>query len=218
MTALNPLSEFYLDSQFLNDSQNRPELLLDNTAQCIGKAVHCLLQLLLEKNALEEGGAVKYWQAFSMESRRQWLQALLHSFGLSSHGIQNKQGLAAVNEVDAAISRVLADKRGSWILSAEHRQSRAEFELFSRSSGRIAKRIIDRCFIDCHGDAWIIDYKTAKPLAEESRQDFVERELEQHREQLEDYREMLAQHSDYADAANIRLALYFTHYPIFHEF
>jgi len=50
--------------------------------------------------------------------------------------------------------------------------------------------IIDRTFID-QSKRWIIDYKTSKPLPEESIEDFFAREARHYRSQLSNYARLL---------------------------
>jgi len=67
--------------------------------------------------------------------------------------------------------------------------------------------VIDRSFID-DGIRWIIDYKTPCPddASGESMDDFLDRQQEQYRAQLESYAALLrAQDS----STEIRLGLYF---------
>jgi ATP-dependent exoDNAse (exonuclease V) beta subunit len=216
MRLVNPLSEFYLDTQYLNDNENRPEIIVDSYAQDVGKVVHSLLQLLAEKNidSMVKGvdnGEV-FWQAMSSELKQQWLEGLLHY-----HGLIKSRWREAVTDIILAVDRVLNDDKGRWILSGEHRESYVEYELLMRSQSGIKRRIIDRCFIDAQGDAWIVDYKTATPLLDELPQDFIQREVEKYRSQLELYQKILLNHERFANVNTIRLALYFTHYPAFHE-
>jgi ATP-dependent exoDNAse (exonuclease V) beta subunit len=148
----------------------------------------------------------------SSELKQQWLEGLLHY-----HGLIKSRWREAVTDIILAVDRVLNDDKGRWILSGEHRESYVEYELLMRSQSGIKRRIIDRCFIDAQGDAWIVDYKTATPLLDELPQDFIQREVEKYRSQLELYQKILLNHERFANVNTIRLALYFTHYPAFHE-
>ncbi len=211
ISLVNPLSGFYLDTDYLNGADNRPEIIVDTYAQDVGKVVHSLLQLLAEKN-LNSHSENSFWQQMLPVLKQQWLQALLHY-----HGLIRSRWADAVVDINSAVERVLNDDKGRWVLSGEHSESSVEYELLVRAQSGIQRRIIDRCFIDSDNDVWIIDYKTATPLADESQQDFINREVEQYRSQLEVYRKILMNHEKFSTAKNIRLALYFTHYPLFHE-
>ena len=70
--------------------------------------------------------------------------------------------------------------------------------------GNLCEAVIDRTFIDEDGVRWIIDYKTSAHEGA-GRENFLEREKERYREQLERYARLMLQRDD----RPIRLGLYF---------
>jgi ATP-dependent exoDNAse (exonuclease V) beta subunit len=107
------------------------------------------------------------------------------------------------------VDRVLSDEHnGRWLLDAAHKNAASELPLtWIDDTGAIRDSVVDRTFVDQATDErWIIDYKTSRPLPEESVAEFSARELTSYRDQLEGYRKaMLA-----LDPRPIRCALYFT--------
>ncbi|KJS08945.1 MAG: hypothetical protein VR73_04085 [Gammaproteobacteria bacterium BRH_c0] len=123
---------------------------------------------------------------------------------------------AAVAMLRHAVSSVLNDPTGRWLLDHRHAHSACELALgHSASSGDIRDAlpqtsIIDRCFED-KGVLWIIDYKTAQPLPGESLDAFTARQQAEYREQLERYKAIMANRHN----GEIRTALYFPLIPHF---
>ncbi|MCW8874689.1 MAG: PD-(D/E)XK nuclease family protein, partial [Gammaproteobacteria bacterium] len=70
--------------------------------------------------------------------------------------------------------------------------------------GRIWHLVLDRTFVDADGTRWIIDYKTGSH-AGGGREEFLDREQERYRAQLERYAALLRR----IDSRPIRLGLYF---------
>ncbi len=151
-----------------------------------------------------------------------WLEHLGHldpaaraAFDIGRHRARSRHLLAeagvAEAELDAATERVtdavaglLADPRGRWILSPEHRGARSEYPLSGVVDGLVRRYIIDRTFIDADGTRWIIDYKTSRHEGGDLDA-FLDREVERYRPQLEQYARLFTHLED----RPIRLGLYF---------
>ena len=115
--------------------------------------------------------------------------------------------------LEDAITKVLADPTGRWLLDKRHPQGATELALgHPGEGGGPARSVIDRCFVD-DGVLWIIDYKSAVPGPDQPLARFVEIQAAIHREQLNRYRRiMAARHS-----GEIRAALYFPLIPLLSE-
>ncbi|WP_413665592.1 hypothetical protein ACG1BZ_10530 [Microbulbifer sp. CNSA002] len=110
----------------------------------------------------------------------------------------------AAEKVEIAVRNSLNCPTGRWLLDGSLGESACELEL--HSGGRQLRRsIVDRTFIDNEGTRWIVDYKTAEPSGEESQEEFIAAQLEQYRNQLENYRKLFYARGE----RNIRCALYF---------
>jgi ATP-dependent exoDNAse (exonuclease V) beta subunit len=125
-------------------------------------------------------------------------QMLLHE------GLPAEQLDSAVDQVESAIQGILNDQRGQWILSSAHRESHSEFAISTVVADRVVNMVIDRTFVDEQGTRWVIDYKTGSHTGG-GLDEFLDREQERYRPQLEKYAMALANMED----RPIRLALYF---------
>ncbi len=110
----------------------------------------------------------------------QYLIRQLHQHG----AIHNSSSIAA--SIKNAIDKMLDDQTGKWILQS-HQESRCELPLTVIHQEKIQQLIIDRTFVDEHDTRWIIDYKTANPIQDESVQEFLIREKQQYEKQMQNY-------------------------------
>jgi hypothetical protein len=118
--------------------------------------------------------------------------------------------------VEVSVSETLREGgEGYWVLSADHPEAHSEWAITCLDDdGKVRDIVIDRCFVDANtGIRWIIDYKTSSPLAGEDRQDFLSRETDSYREQLQCYRDALRNHTD----EPLRCALFFTSLGLLHR-
>jgi ATP-dependent exoDNAse (exonuclease V) beta subunit len=67
---------------------------------------------------------------------------------------------------------------------------------------------VDRIVFD-GSNWWVIDYKTSRPLSEETVDGFIAREVQRYRPQLEAYREMVANYFK-VEIPKVRAVFYFT--------
>ena len=107
--------------------------------------------------------------------------------------------------IEKSVNHFFQSKRGKWILSDRHHKKRAEYPLTFCDDTETHHVVIDLTFIDEQGVRWIIDYKTATPTEEESREAFLAREIKQYRPQLEQYAKVMSQ----MENNPIYLGLYF---------
>jgi ATP-dependent exoDNAse (exonuclease V) beta subunit len=167
------------------------------TQRDVGTVVHACLARLTSEPQLPSHAA--------LDSERATLLAELQRLGVPA-----REQPRALEEALAAVHRTLADARGRWILSGEHRDAHSEWELSGVSGGRLRSVKIDRTFVDASGTRWVIDYKTSRHEGA-GLEEFLARELERYRPQLEGYRGLAAQ----LGPEPVRAALYF---PLLGEF
>jgi ATP-dependent exoDNAse (exonuclease V) beta subunit len=99
----------------------------------------------------------------------------------------------------------LSDDKARWLLSNRHEESYCEYSLgYMTDDGQTKTAIIDRCFI-AENTQWIIDYKTAEPIAEEPIGDVIQREVNLYRAQLEHYAKLFERLHNHP----VKTALYF---------
>ncbi|KGE03552.1 UvrD-helicase domain-containing protein [Pseudohaliea rubra] len=161
--------------------------------RCIGTAVHRVLEALTGREPLP---------ACCGEVEQQMAALVLAQAGLPAG---SRSG--ALAEVIAHVDRTLAEPQGRWVL-APHPEGATEWSLTALDeAGDPRQLVLDRYFRDgTTGEHWIIDYKTSRPLPEETAEAFEAREAAAHGGQLARYREAL----EAILAAPVRCGLYFT--------
>lgn len=199
----NPLQDYYLKSDFDNDSLPLAPAPDAMVAAGVGTAVHGIFEHLHRVG-------VQHWQDRDKQQRYQWVTGLLRQQALPEELLAEATELAV-----RAVDNTVGDQRGRWILSNQHQHSLAEQGYLSTASGSVKKLIVDRSFVDQQGSLWIIDYKTSRPLERESQAAFLAREQQQYQRQLLDYKQLLS--NCYQQRYPIRTALYFSYYPCLHE-
>jgi len=172
-----------------------PEVEFDwatETARHVGTVVHRALQQIGREG-------LAHWTA-------ERLNALLPGFrlALSRQGVPQDKLDEAAQRVSEAVARALQDKRGAWLFDAAHTQARSEYPLAFDDHGQFATVIIDRTFIDKDGVRWIVDFKTG-PHSGGGVEEFLDREQERYRGQLEKYAAVFKK----LDSRQVKLGLYF---------
>ena len=170
------------------------------TARHVGTVVHAALQGF--------GAAPVLPSAAWVESRAGLYREQLRRYGVPDSDLGRE---AAV--VVAALARTVADDKGRWIFSPEHRQGASELALTGIVGGRLTSVVVDRSFIDAGGTRWVIDFKTSRH--EGGRlEEFIAQELERYRGQLEVYAALARG----LGPQPVRAALYFPLLGVFREF
>jgi ATP-dependent exoDNAse (exonuclease V) beta subunit len=163
------------------------------TARHVGTVVHHELQLLARgQGAVPDGEAVR--------------GALLRRYAaeLAELGVPRERRDEAALRVLRAVERTLADRRGQWLLHTPHTDAHCELALTGLDDHDVVNVIIDRTFVDAAGTRWIVDYKTSSHEGA-GLDDFLDRERERYRAQLERYARLMRALGD----EPIRLGLYF---------
>ncbi len=161
-------------------------------ARLVGTVVHAFLQRIAQET-------LEAWDGAALQGRRETVRRLLIRAGLVGPELG-----AATERVLQALSQALADPRGRWVLGPQG-EARAEWELTVRVDGRTRRIAPDRTFVAADGAHWIVDYKTGSH-AGGNLEEFLDRERERYRPQLERYARALRA----LDARRaIRCGLYF---------
>ncbi|HZT01628.1 MAG TPA: UvrD-helicase domain-containing protein [Steroidobacteraceae bacterium] len=169
------------------------------TRRHIGTVVHAALQAFAAATELPS---------------RAWVESRtgLYREQLRRHGVPERDLKRAVADVIEALARTVGDERGRWILSGEHAQAGSELALTGMADGRLTNVVIDRSFVDRGGTRWVIDFKTS-PHEGGRLDDFIDRELERYRGQLEKYAALARG----LGPEPVRAALYFPLLGVFRE-
>jgi ATP-dependent exoDNAse (exonuclease V) beta subunit len=163
------------------------------TARHVGTVVHRELQRLARGPApsqLDDALSHALQRRFTVE--------------LAELGVPHERRAAAAAKAVDAIGRTLADARGRWLLQRTHGDAESELALTGMVERAIVSVVIDRTFVDAAGVRWIIDYKTSSHEGA-GLDEFLDRERERYRPQLERYAALLRGFGD----GPIRLGLYF---------
>ena len=204
----NPLKTFYLNEAFPvagNDASllNIPDLYIDPLPTCVGVICHGVFEVLAKQG-------IGHWQQMNADKRIAWLDSLLRH-----HRLPASSWVLAKQQIVKAVENTVSDDRGRWILSRDKQSSHTELQLTSVSTNTVRDNILDRILTDEEGNIWIIDYKTSTPGDTETLQQFIEREEAIYMPQLATYKGLLS--AKLGGSQPIRTALYFTHYPHWHE-
>jgi ATP-dependent helicase/nuclease subunit A len=164
-----------------------------NTARCLGNVLHrCLHDIAVE--------GIETWP----EERIANLKPRFKS-ALLGEGLPLEQAEDALKSGLLALSKVIEDERGLWIL-APHKDARSEYPLTFFEDNRYIRNVIDRTFID-EGVRWIIDYKTGTHKGGGKNLElFLDNEVLRYKPQLERYETVLRKHGE---KLPIKKALYF---------
>jgi ATP-dependent exoDNAse (exonuclease V) beta subunit len=102
---------------------------------------------------------------------------------LREMGVANDMSVLIIERVEAAVSGMLNDEKGRWILEGD---GHAELGLSGVYEGEISSVVLDRVRIDDDGTHWIIDYKTSSHEGGDL-EGFLQVEAERYRPQLAHY-------------------------------
>ncbi len=162
------------------------------TARHTGTVVHRLLQYV-GKAGIETIGFEHH------EHFRKIAHSMLIQLGVPQGRL--KETTARVFD---AIQSSIQDRFGQWILSGQHANAECELAISAVRMGRVVRMVIDRTFIDDKGNRWIIDYKTGSHSGSDV-EEFLRREQERYRKQLEGYAEVMSR----IESRPIHLGIYF---------
>jgi len=151
---------------------------------------------------------VTAWTAQRIQRQRQAWRLQLTALGVSVSEIDS-----ALTVLEEAITRVINDPQGRWLLDGSHPHSACELAMYhAGDDGLTMHSVLDRTFVH-QGVLWIIDYKSSRPAPGQSQTEFAVAESNRYREQLTRYRHTMAS----CHEGEIRTALYFPLLPLLVE-
>ncbi len=154
---------------------NRPPPCDDPTPRLLGTCIHYLL-------AQFDNDAISRWQHKTTDQHYSLIQQMLRRLGVPADKLTLNS-----HKVLTAITNMLNDPRGLWILSQQHHDAHSEYPLTLATDNKIVHYIIDRTFIDTDQQRWIIDYKISEPEIKQTVEDFLDQQQQCYRSQLESY-------------------------------
>ena len=159
------------------------------------------------------GTVVHRWLQRAADGRAELEAGKLHELRPITERWLREMGVGAgmlpdiMDRIEAALSGIVSDDRGRWLLSGE---GHAEYALSGILHGRVESVVIDRVRVDSDGTHWVVDYKTSTHEGG-NLDDFLSAETGRYRAQLRKYAELYRNYS----GAEVRCALYF---PLLREF
>ena len=161
------------------------------TIMHVGTVVHrCIQGMAMD--------GIDRWNTEKITARRQHYRESLQALAIPDTELD-----MACDLVEQALTELLADTRGQWLL-ANHREQANEYPLSGIHRGDVVNIIIDRTFVDENDTRWIVDYKTSRHESGDIDQ-FLDLQQERYRKQLEKYAGIMSS----LDDRPIRLGLYF---------
>ncbi len=131
-------------------------------------------------------------------------QRLLWRNNLIACGVSGEDLDAALERLGLLLQNLDQDSRVQWLFDPAHGDVHIEYGVSGVADGRLRQLRIDRTFVDRHGVRWIVDFKNS--LHEGGGlEEFLAREVDRYRPQLEAYARMLRA----MEGRSIRLGLYF---------
>lgn len=169
-------------------------------ARQFGELLHRVIETVAQEG-------IAQWDSQRLgRSRDGWL-AMLRQLGYRA------AAAPALTRLQQIMQACLKSPTFGWLLDPLHQQAENELAVSGWIDGELRHCVIDRTFVDHSGVRWIIDYKSSRPTTDEALDAFLARETEQYRQQLRDYRTLLA----HIDTRPIRTALYFAQIDLLHE-
>ena len=162
------------------------------TIKIVGIVVHRILQQIAEDGT-------ENWTTDRLKSEEKNFKKLLHQYGVPLDEREK-----AINYIIDALTNILNDERGQWILSNNHGGRHNEYPVSGVVNNRLIKRVMDRTFLDKDGIRWIIDYKTSRHEGA-NLDTFLDQEKQRYQSKLEDYAALM----EGLGEKNIKLGLYF---------
>jgi len=190
----NPVRQSATD--FITQHQKIPGFQLPDIKQ---KKVGTLIHRILEQIAVS---GIAWWENKNHKNYRSNLRNNLIQLGLGSDDVT-----WGLERIYLAVSTMLNDKRGQWILHG-HAQAQTELALTCIINQQVESLVIDRTFIDAEGTRWIIDYKTSS-FTSGTQEEFLAAEKKDYAPQMEKYANALM----HLEARPVKLALYFPIIP-----
>ncbi|MDE2234615.1 MAG: UvrD-helicase domain-containing protein [Gammaproteobacteria bacterium] len=163
-----------------------------DTLRHVGTVVHRLLQRMAADGA-------ESWDA----ARVKQLGPLVNHW-LREAGVGEAELEAAAADVQQALTSMLADPRGRWLLDSKHAEAHSEYALSHFDGARLASSVIDRTFVDRDGIRWIVDYKTSRHRGGDV-EEFLAREQLRYQGQLENYARLMRG----LEQRRVKVGLYF---------
>ncbi len=159
----------------------------NSTQRAIGDILHRSMQRLVEQGL--------DWQDEALKSS--WKTSLL------ARGIRGDSLEQALAQLQKAMQVLETSQTAAWLTDSKHAESACEKEFVRLyGDGSVQRMVVDRTFLH-QGTRWVVDYKSALPAEGETPDEFIARETERYRPQMQAYSQL------FDDPDVVKAALYF---------
>ncbi|PHS17516.1 MAG: hypothetical protein COA86_09490 [Kangiella sp.] len=177
-----------------------------NIASSVGTLIHRQLEWIAEdiKRTSQniKGNSLKLSDEYRLPTS--WVDTTKSQLNALNLGINAEQIFIKANSIKELLDAVIKSEIGQFIL-APYDSADNELALHKNlGKGLFHSRVIDRCFIT-EGRRWIIDYKSSVPLKSETVEEFIVRELQVYKKQLEEYVSFFKEMENYPTTAGLYL-------------
>ena len=179
----------------IDDEYEHTEIEFDwagETIKHIGTVVHRYVQLITEEG-------LEIWDEAHIKSMRANYEHVLITLG-----VQGNEIAWSGQQVIEALTKIIQDKRGQWILDNSYSIQNNEYRVSGIFNGKLINIIIDRTFVDDNNVRWIIDYKTSRHEGKDIDL-FLDQEQGRYNDQLQKYGTLVSQ----MEQREVKLGLYF---------
>jgi ATP-dependent helicase/nuclease subunit A len=152
-------------------------------ARHTGTVIHSALQAIVENKLITNNQCIAA-ETLIKQQHAFW-KIQLQQLGWNGSHLNN-----ALQKITQSITTIVECEQGRWLLNSDHEQSSCELSLIRADQQDVREFIIDRSFV-ADGTHWIVDYKSSEPDENETIEQFIAREIETYKEQLQNYEKLL---------------------------
>lgn len=174
-------------------------------ARHTGTVIHGALQALVENKLVTNSSCIP--AAEFINQQQDFWKIQLQQLGWGGENLARAQ-----QKVSTTITATLSSEQGRWLLNSDHEQSACELSLMQKDKQDVRESIIDRTFI-ADGIRWVVDYKSSELEAGQTMDEFIARETETYKDQLQRYKNLLGS----IESLPIKTALYLVTFGVFIE-
>lgn len=165
----------------------------DPAARHVGTVVHQIFQEIGRQG-------LAFWEHNQTHRGRSYRQARLAALGVPPAHMRR-----TLAEVDDVMQAAMQDAKFNWLFAHEHPLRYCEYPVTIVTGQGSRNLVIDLLLQERSGNTWVIDYKTGRPAAGETRDEYIGNRVEHYRNTMQLYARAVSE----LGYSNVRAALYF---------
>ncbi len=182
----------YRGDEFSHIKDNMPTLTTASWLAHTGTVIHRILrQIVID--------GIDKWDIDKINRQKPFWRSQLSQMGVSDDLTGE-----AIGRIELAITQILSDTTGKWILDSSHQDSACELSLNYWDNDEVKQLTIDRTFVE-KDIRWIIDYKSTEPEPGQPLHQFLRQQETAYYNQLTSYAQLMQKMGPQA----VMTALYF---------